>query len=70
VSSSVSRTKKGHEQDRLAPPTRTVLASTSVGRLIATFVSEGSRLGRKNMAKAEKTNEASDDGKNDGARML
>jgi hypothetical protein len=31
---------------------------------------EGSRLGRKNMAKARKTNGTSDDGEDDGARML
>jgi hypothetical protein len=30
----------------------------------------GSRLGRKNRAKAGKTNGTSDDGKNDGARMM
>ena len=27
-------------------------------------------MGRKNRVKAEKTNETSDDGKNDGARMM
>jgi hypothetical protein len=30
----------------------------------------GSRLGRKNTAKAEKTNETSNDDENDGASML
>jgi hypothetical protein len=30
----------------------------------------GSRLGRKIMAKAGKTNGTSDDGENDGARMM
>jgi hypothetical protein len=30
----------------------------------------GSRLGRKNRAKAEKTNETSDDSENDGALMM
>jgi hypothetical protein len=44
--------------------------STSVGRLAAAIVGEGSRLGRKNRAKASKTNETFDDGENDGARML
>jgi hypothetical protein len=41
---------------------------TSVGRLAAVIV--GSRLGRKNKAKAGKTNGTSDDGENDGARMM
>jgi hypothetical protein len=40
--------------------------STSVGRLTAATVDRGSRLGRKNRAKAEKTNGTSDDGVNDG----
>jgi hypothetical protein len=48
----------------------TVPASTSVGRLTATIVGGGSRLGRKNRAKAGKTNGTSDDGGNDGASML
>jgi hypothetical protein len=42
----------------------------SVGRLAATTVGEGSMLGRKNRAKAEKTNGTSGDGENDGARMM
>jgi hypothetical protein len=33
-------------------------------------VGEGSRLGRKNMAKAEKKNGTSDDDENNGARMM
>jgi hypothetical protein len=33
-------------------------------------VGEGSRLGRKNRAKAGKTNRMSDDGENDGALIL
>jgi hypothetical protein len=44
--------------------------STSVGRLAVVTVGRGSRLGRKNRAKAGKTNETSDDGENDGACML
>ena len=44
--------------------------SPSVGRLAATTVGGGSRLGRKNRAKAGKTNGTSDDGENDGARMM
>jgi hypothetical protein len=43
---------------------------TSVGRLVAVTVGRGSKLGRKNRAKAGKTNETSYDGKNDGACML
>jgi hypothetical protein len=50
--------------------TRLVPASTSVGRLAATIVGEGNSLGRKNRAKAEKTNKTSDDGENDGAHMI
>jgi hypothetical protein len=66
MSSSTARVEKGQVHDRLAPyPT-----STSVGRLAAATVCGGSRLGRKNRAKAEKTNETSDDGENDGARMM
>jgi hypothetical protein len=42
----------------------------SVSRLVAVTVGEGNRLGRKNRAKARKTNGTSDDGENDGARML
>ena len=42
----------------------------SVGRLAAATVGMGSRLGRKNRAKAGKTNVTSDDDENDGARML
>jgi hypothetical protein len=38
--------------------------------LATATVSGGSRLGRKNRAKARKTNETFDDGKNDGARIL
>jgi hypothetical protein len=44
--------------------------STSVGRLAAATVGGDNKLGRKNMAKAGMTNETSDDGENDGARML
>jgi hypothetical protein len=44
--------------------------STNVGRLVAATVSIGSMLGRKNMTKAGKTNGTSDDGENDGARMM
>jgi hypothetical protein len=47
-----------------------VPASTSIGRLAAATVGEGSRLGRKNRAKARKTNGTSDNGENDGVRML
>jgi hypothetical protein len=31
---------------------------------------QGQQVGRKNRAKAGKTNETSDDGENDGARMM
>jgi hypothetical protein len=51
-------------------PTRTVPASTNVGRLAAVNVGRGSRLGRKNRAKAGKTNRTSDDSENDGVRVL
>jgi hypothetical protein len=44
--------------------------STSVGRLTAATVCRGSRLGRKNRAKAKKTNGTSNDGENDGAHMM
>jgi hypothetical protein len=47
-----------------------VPASTSIGRLTAATVGRGSRLGRKNRAKARKMNGASGDGENNGARML
>jgi hypothetical protein len=47
-----------------------VPASTSVGRLAAATVGGGSRLGRKNRAKAGKTNGTSDDSENDGAHMM
>jgi hypothetical protein len=43
---------------------------TSIGRLVAATVGGGSRLGRKNRVKAGKTNEASDDGENNGACMM
>jgi hypothetical protein len=42
----------------------------SVGRLAAATVGGGIMLGRKNRAKAGKTNGTSDDGENDGARMM
>jgi hypothetical protein len=42
----------------------------SVGWLAAATVGRGSRLGRKNKAKAEKTNGTSDDGENDDVCML
>jgi hypothetical protein len=42
----------------------------SVERLMVATVGEGSRLGRKNRAKAGKTNVTSDNGENDGARMM
>jgi hypothetical protein len=45
-------------------------ASTSVDRLAAATMGGGSRLERKNRVKTEKTNGTSDDGENDGARML
>jgi hypothetical protein len=51
-------------------PTCPVPASTSVGRLTAATVGEGSRLGWKNRAKAGNTNRTSDDGENDGVRMM
>jgi hypothetical protein len=42
----------------------------SICRLAAATVGEVSRLGRKNRAKAGKMIETSDDGENDGARMM
>jgi hypothetical protein len=65
MSSSTTRTEKGQEHDQ-----RPYLASTSVDQLMAAIVGGGSRLGRKNRAKAGKTNETSDDGENDGAHMM
>jgi predicted GNAT family N-acyltransferase len=59
VSSSATCTTKSQEQDRLV--------RTRVGRLAAATVGRGSRLGRKNMAKAGKKNGTSDDDENDGA---
>jgi hypothetical protein len=53
-----------------ARPTRPVPASTSVGRLAAATVGRDSKLWRKNMVKAEKTNGTSNDDKNDDACML
>jgi hypothetical protein len=44
--------------------------STSIGRLAATTVGEGIKLGMKNRAKGEKTNETFNDGENDGACMM
>jgi hypothetical protein len=44
--------------------------STSVGRLTVASVGGGNRLGRKNRAKAGKTNGTFDDDENDGAHML
>jgi hypothetical protein len=44
--------------------------STGVGRLAASTMGRGSRLGRKNRAKAGKMNGTSDDGKNDGVCMM
>jgi hypothetical protein len=44
--------------------------STSVGRLAVATVGGGSRLGRKNRAKARKMNGTSDDDENDGAHMM
>jgi hypothetical protein len=37
---------------------------------MAAIVGGGSRLGRKNRAKTGKTNRTSDDGENDGVRMM
>jgi hypothetical protein len=65
MSSSTAHTEKGQEHDRFAS-----YASTSVGRLATATVGEGSRLGRKNSAKAGKTNGTSDNGENDDARMM
>jgi hypothetical protein len=59
-----------HRKRPGAISTRPVPASTSVGLLAAATVGGGSRLGRKNRAKAGKTDETFDDGENDGARML
>jgi hypothetical protein len=42
----------------------------SVGRLAIATVGWGSRLGRKNRAKAGKTNGTSDNGENDDACMM
>jgi hypothetical protein len=42
----------------------------SVSRLMVATMGGGSRLGRKNRAKAEKTNGTSDDDENDGAHMM
>jgi hypothetical protein len=47
-----------------------VPTSTNVGRLAAATVGGGSRLGRKNRTKGGKTNGTSDDGENDGGRVL
>jgi hypothetical protein len=47
-----------------------VPASTSVGRLADVTVGRGNRLGRKNKAKAGKTNGTPNDGENDGVCML
>jgi hypothetical protein len=44
--------------------------STSISWLVAVTAGWGSRLGRKNRAKARKTNVTSDDGENDGACMM
>ena len=65
VSSSTTRTKKSQEQDRLAlirVDERRSARDCDRG--------QGQRLGRKNRAKAGKTNGTSDDDKNDGACML
>jgi hypothetical protein len=42
----------------------------SVGQFATATVGGGSRLGRKNRTKVGKTNGMSDDGENDGARMM
>jgi hypothetical protein len=42
----------------------------SIGRLATATMGGGSRLGRKNRAKARKMNGTSDDGENDGVRMM
>jgi hypothetical protein len=65
MSSSATCTEKGQEQDRLAR-TR-VHERRSVHGCDS---GQGSRLRRKNRAKAGKTNGTFDDGENDGARML
>jgi hypothetical protein len=65
VFSSTARTKKGQEQD--------LFSRTGVDErrsLTATTMGGGSRLRRKNRAKARKTNGTSHDGENDGACML
>jgi hypothetical protein len=59
-----------HRERLGARPTRPVPTLTSVDRLTVATVGGGSRLGRKNRVKAGKTNGTSDDGENDGARML
>jgi hypothetical protein len=59
-----------HGERTRARPTRPVPTSMSVSRLAVVTMDGDSRLGRKNKAKAGKTNGTSDDGKNDGARML
>jgi hypothetical protein len=61
----VAHTQKGQEQDDSPVP-----ASRSVGRLVTVTVGGGSRLGRKNRAKARKMNGTSDDGENYGECML
>jgi hypothetical protein len=65
MSSSAARTKKGQEQDRLSPYPR---RRASVGSWLRSWA--GSWLGRKNRAKTGKTNGMSDNGENDGARIL
>jgi hypothetical protein len=65
VSSSATRTEKAQEQDQLA--------RTRVDERRSTHDCDywrGNRLGRKNRAKAGKTNRTSDDGENDGSCML
>jgi hypothetical protein len=65
VSSLEADTKKSRSKTDSPVP-----VSTSIGRPAAVTVGKGSRLRRKNRAKARKTNGTSDDGKNDGACML
>jgi hypothetical protein len=60
VSSSAAHTKKSQEQDR--PYSRRSARGCDCG--------QGIKLGRKNRAKAGKTNGTSDDGENDGVCML
>jgi hypothetical protein len=62
MSSSTAHTEKGQEHDRLTPYPRRRTSVATVGG--------DSRLGRKNMAKAGKTNGTPDDGENDGAHMM